>query len=159
MPHTQAIDSRILQAALEGLQAQRQRITDQIDRVRERLGSRQAEPAAPEAAAPATPKKRRLSAAGRKAIAEAAQKRWAAQRKREAEEAKHQAEAQARRAAGLAKARAVLAASRKAAERAAAKKAPAKRASAPAKRVAWRTARKPAAKPMTVQPLPEAATA
>lgn len=129
MPRTQVIDPQILQAALEGLEAQRQRIAEQIARVRERLGSRQqAETVAtPESAVPATrARKRRLSAAGRKAIAEAARKRWAAQWKREKEAAERQAEIKARRVLAMAKARKALAASRKAARKAAARKAPVK---------------------------------
>ncbi len=144
MPRTPVIDLQILKAALEGLEAQRLRIAEQIARVRELLGSRQhaAMTAAPESTVlatratrePRSPRKRRLSVAGRKAIAEAARKRWAKQRKREAEEEKIQAETKARRVAAMAKARKALAASRKAAKKAV-KKAPVQRASASAKTV------------------------
>jgi hypothetical protein len=65
----------IINAAIEGFEAQKRRINEQVADLRQMLnpgtgdGARQ----------PAPPKrKRRLSAAGRKAIAEAARRRWAA---------------------------------------------------------------------------------
>lgn len=77
-----------LQAALEGLQLQKQRIEEQIAQVRSLLGQRGPHKVA--ASAPAeTPKTRRpLSAAARKRIAAAQKKRWAAYRKKNAAAAK-----------------------------------------------------------------------
>lgn len=71
----------LLQAALEGLEIQRQRITDQIRSVQSLLGSRRGPRPASEPAAPGRRRRRRLSAAGRKRIAEAQKRRWAEQRK------------------------------------------------------------------------------
>ena len=71
----------LLQAALEGLEIQRQRITDQIRNVQSLLGSRRGPRPASERAAPGRRRRRRLSAAGRKRIAEAQKRRWAEQRK------------------------------------------------------------------------------
>ena len=65
----------ILTAAIDGFEAQKKRLDEQIAELRQILNPG----VASEAAAPARPKrKRRLSAAGRKAIAEAVRKRWAA---------------------------------------------------------------------------------
>ena len=86
-------DPTLLQAALEGLEAQKARIEEQISKVKSLLagGSKSAPapaPAAAQAAAPAATKKstgprkrRKLSAEGRARIAEAQRKRWAASRK------------------------------------------------------------------------------
>src|SRR6202035_2398760 len=85
----------VLNAALEGLEAQKQKVDEQIQQVRSLLGVgavRRGRP--PKAAAaqaprarktPAAPakkprRKRKLSAAGRKRIIEATKKRWAAYR-------------------------------------------------------------------------------
>ena len=75
MPKVKALDPSILEAALAGLEAQRQRIEDQIAQVRRMLrGPKKAARPAPAA----TPrKKRRISAAGRKRIVAALKKRWA----------------------------------------------------------------------------------
>jgi hypothetical protein len=78
-----ASDPSLLEAALEGLEAQRQRIEEQIRHVRGLLGKRRGT-AASESAAPA--KKRQLSPAARKRIAAAQKKRWAAYRKSNAEQ-------------------------------------------------------------------------
>jgi cell division septum initiation protein DivIVA len=78
----QKLTPDIIQAAIEGFEAQKRRIDAQISELRQTLdGGR------PEVAAPSTPpkRKRRMSAAGRKAIAEAARKRWAAIRANSAE--------------------------------------------------------------------------
>lgn len=86
-------DPTLLQAALEGLEAQKARIEEQISKVKSLLGGgSKPAPAPAPAAAPAaatatgkrayTPRKRRkLSAEGRARIAEAQRKRWAAARK------------------------------------------------------------------------------
>jgi hypothetical protein len=72
------LDNEILAAAIEGFEAQKKHIDTQIAEIRQKLGGGSAEPAA-------TPgpgrKRRKMSAAGRKRIAEAQRKRWAASRK------------------------------------------------------------------------------
>ena len=82
----------ILEAALQGLEAQRQRLDEQTSQVRSMMGTRVGRPPGKKAAAsnqsaaqPATKKraagKRTLSAEARKRIAAAQKKRWAAFRK------------------------------------------------------------------------------
>jgi len=71
------LTTEILNAALENLSAKRQQIDEQISEVRRLLGeNRNGASAAP---APVRPK-RRMSAAGRRAIAEAQRRRWAEQK-------------------------------------------------------------------------------
>jgi len=67
----------IITAAIVGFEAEKKRIDDQIAELRGLLTS-----GAPEPAAPAPPRRtrRKMSAAGRKAIAEAQRKRWAAKK-------------------------------------------------------------------------------
>jgi hypothetical protein len=80
-------DPALLTAALEGLEAQKSRIEEQIQQVRAMLGRRRGRPPASAAAkAPAaeTPAKRKLSPAARKRIAAAQKKRWAEFRKKAA---------------------------------------------------------------------------
>ena len=71
------IDPNILQAALAGLEVQRQKLDAQIAEVRRSIGGggikRIARPVAP-----IVRKKRTMSAAAREAIAAAQKKRWAA---------------------------------------------------------------------------------
>ncbi len=78
-------NQELLSAALEGLEAQKKRIEEQIRQVQAMLGHRRGRPAAAEAAAgPAAPKatrKRKLSPAARKRIAAAQKRRWAEYRK------------------------------------------------------------------------------
>ena len=90
MAKTSAAPSReILEAALQGLESQRERLDEQIAEVRGLLGGRASRPAkthsapAPAAAAASeTPRKKRaLSPEARKRIAAAQKKRWAAFRK------------------------------------------------------------------------------
>jgi hypothetical protein len=90
MAKTSAAPSReILEAALHGLEGQRQKLDEQIAQVRSLLGRRVGRPpksngseAATAASGAAAPKKRRgLSAEARKRIAAAQKKRWAAFRK------------------------------------------------------------------------------
>jgi len=83
MPRTKSINDRaLLEAALEGLELQKQRIDEQIREVRARLGGNRRSAAS--VAGEASPKKgrrggrRKLSAEARKRIAEAQRKRWAA---------------------------------------------------------------------------------
>lgn len=83
------MDNSIYQAALEGLELQKQRIDDQIKQVRAHLaGTGKAKKAAP---APATAtvkagpakKRRKLDAAAKKRISEAQKKRWATFREKQ----------------------------------------------------------------------------
>lgn len=89
MPKLTLEDASLLAAALEGLELQRTRLDEQIQKVRAMLrkggsakaaGEVAAAPAAPKTAAPR--KRRKLSAEGRARIAEAQRKRWAATRKK-----------------------------------------------------------------------------
>ncbi len=80
-------DPNLLEAALEGLMLQKQRIEAQIQEVRSRLGRRRAPAAASKAevteiSRPAA-RKRELSEAARKRIAAAQKKRWAEYRKKQ----------------------------------------------------------------------------
>src|SRR4051812_44490082 len=72
MPPT--LTNAIIDAAIEGFEAQKRRLDDQISELRAMRSG------APVASAPAKQPRRRISAAGRKAIAEAQRKRWAAQK-------------------------------------------------------------------------------
>jgi hypothetical protein len=69
--------SSLLEAALEGLEAQRRRVEEQIQEVRSLLGGRGQSTTGRQAPAG----RRQLSAAARKRIAAAQKKRWAAYRK------------------------------------------------------------------------------
>jgi hypothetical protein len=72
------LDNDILTAAIEGLEAQKQRIDAHIAEIRQRLTGGSAGPAAtPEPGR----KRRKVSAAGRKRMAEAQRKRWAAKKR------------------------------------------------------------------------------
>lgn len=80
----------ILEAALQGLEAQRQKLDEQIGQVRSLIGHRPGRPSratggsdssANTSAKPAGRRKRVLSAEARKRIAAAQKKRWAAFRK------------------------------------------------------------------------------
>lgn len=81
-------DPNLLEAALEGLMLQKQRIEAQIQEVKGLLGRRRL-PSAPASAAAAEPasrpasRKRELSEAARKRIAAAQKKRWAEYRKKQ----------------------------------------------------------------------------
>jgi hypothetical protein len=67
-------DVEILQAAIEGFEARKQRLDAQIAEIRQQLTGASAKPAgAPEP----QPTRRKVSAAGRKRMAEAQRKRWA----------------------------------------------------------------------------------
>jgi cell division septum initiation protein DivIVA len=69
----------IIIAAIEGFQAQKTKLAAQIAELRQMLsGGPVATAATPE---PAKRKRRKMSAAGRRAIAEAQRKRWAASKK------------------------------------------------------------------------------
>ena len=73
---TPKLTTEILNAAIDGYEAQKARIDTQIAELRAMLSGGATQPTA--ASEPRTRKNRRLSAAGRKRIAEAARKRWAA---------------------------------------------------------------------------------
>jgi hypothetical protein len=72
-------DKRILSLALEALHTERQKIDLEIAKIEEQLGSRPRN-----RRARATAKTNRISSAGRKAIAAAQKKRWAALRAKKA---------------------------------------------------------------------------
>jgi len=72
---TPKLTAQILTAAIEGFEAQKRRIDGQIAELRQMLDGGRTEPVT----TPKVPKrKRKMSAAGRKAISEATKKRWAA---------------------------------------------------------------------------------
>jgi hypothetical protein len=75
----------ILEAALHGLEAQKQRLDEQIAQVRSMLGGRAGKPSKAPVWTPGatngTPRKRILSPEARQRIAAAQKKRWAAYRK------------------------------------------------------------------------------
>ena len=77
------LNPTILQAALEGLELEKQRLEASIAEVRALLGGRSAAPTKSSQYVPAggQPKKRVFSAATRKKMAEAQRRRWAAARK------------------------------------------------------------------------------
>ena len=74
-------DAALLAAALEGLEAQKQRLEEQIGQVRALLGKR-ARPAAVSTGGAVASKKKPLSAAARRRISVAQKKRWAEYRKK-----------------------------------------------------------------------------
>ncbi len=82
LPKLSLNDELLLSAALEGLEVQRQRIEEQIQEVRGRLGSTAGSTRAGRPAALRPRKKRVLSAAARKRISQAQRKRWAEYRKK-----------------------------------------------------------------------------
>jgi hypothetical protein len=75
-----SIDPKVLEAALVGLELRRERLDQQIAEVRRLIGGRGTRKAAATQAAPAR-KRRKLSAAALKRIADAQRKRWAEWRK------------------------------------------------------------------------------
>jgi hypothetical protein len=84
--HSTAPHHEILEAALHGLEAQRQKLEEQIAHVRSLLGGRAGKAAKAPMWASSTngggaPKKRILSPEARQRIAAAQKKRWAAYRK------------------------------------------------------------------------------
>src|ERR1017187_3856821 len=68
----------IISAAIDGFEQQKLRIDAQVAELRAMLSGGPAEPAATSEVPPGKRKRRKMSAAGRKAIAEAQRKRWAA---------------------------------------------------------------------------------
>ena len=90
MARTSAPSREILEAALQGLEAQRQKLEEQLSQVRAMMGGRVAKPAKSSSGQTSSPapksgaqgrKRRTLSAEARKRIAAAQKKRWAAFRK------------------------------------------------------------------------------
>lgn len=81
-------DQTLLQAALEGLQAQKQRLETQIQQVEDLLGREAAKRGPPVVKLAAQfPRKRNLSQNARKRISDAQRKRWADFRKSHAVQA------------------------------------------------------------------------
>lgn len=82
-PSNMLKDQGLLEAALEGLILQKERIESQIREVRSLLGRRRASisGSSVESASQNGPRKRELSEAARKRIAAAQKKRWAEYRK------------------------------------------------------------------------------
>jgi peptidoglycan hydrolase CwlO-like protein len=76
---TQKLDRSILEAAVIGFEQQRQQIDAKIAELKALLSGGTTQTAA--TPQPAKRKRRKMSAAGRKAIAEAQRKRWAASKK------------------------------------------------------------------------------
>jgi hypothetical protein len=75
-------DNEILAAAIEGFEAQKSRLDARIAEIRQKLGGAGGEEPGTTSDAPAAGRKRRkMSAAARKRIADAQKKRWAAVRK------------------------------------------------------------------------------
>jgi hypothetical protein len=80
MPTT--FDREILAAAIEGFEAQKTRLDARIAEIKQKLGGGVSEAPVSSTAAPEAGRKRRkMSAAARKRIADAQKKRWAAVRK------------------------------------------------------------------------------
>ena len=75
------LNPEIIAAAIEGFENQKNRLDAQISELRAMLNGRRTESAAAE---PPKRKRRRISAAGRKRIAEAQRKRWAATKQQSA---------------------------------------------------------------------------
>ena len=73
---TPKLTSEIVNAAILGMEAQKEKLDARIAELRAWLTGGPTEPAA--APEPATRKRRKMSAAGRRAISEATKKRWAA---------------------------------------------------------------------------------
>lgn len=87
-PRKDSQNNVLLQAALEGLEVQRQRIDLQITQVRSMLGlngARRGRPPGRHSAASSTSGKRRLSEEARERIAAAQKRRWAEYRKNSSE--------------------------------------------------------------------------
>ena len=75
-------DNEILAAAIEGFEAQKSRLDARIAEIRQKLGGAAGDEPGTSSDAPAAGRKRRkMSAAARKRIADAQKKRWAAVRK------------------------------------------------------------------------------
>jgi hypothetical protein len=75
------LTNEIIHAAIVGFEQQKLRIDAQVAELRAMLSGSPAEPAATSEVPTGKRKRRKMSAAGRKAIAEAQRKRWAASKK------------------------------------------------------------------------------
>jgi hypothetical protein len=82
MPKT--ADTNMLQMALIGYEAERQKIQNKIAEIQARLNGRSGRAATPNAGASEPRTKRRMSAAARRRIAAAQKARWAEYRKKKA---------------------------------------------------------------------------
>ena len=83
-------DAELLEAALIGLERQRSEIEEKMAELRRQIGdgrNRQAERKSARIDSAVAPKKRTMSAAGRRRVAAAQRKRWAELKKAQAEEA------------------------------------------------------------------------
>ena len=76
---TPKLTTEIVNAAILGMEAQKEKLDAKIAELRTWLTGGPSEPVA--AAEPATPKRRKMSAAARKRIGDAQRKRWAASKK------------------------------------------------------------------------------
>jgi hypothetical protein len=74
-------NTEIITAAIEGFESQKRRIDDQIAELKAMLSGGSTETAATPEPPSGKRKRRKMSVAGRKAIAEAQRKRWAASKK------------------------------------------------------------------------------
>jgi hypothetical protein len=81
MPNT--VDASLLEAALIGYEAERQKIQEKITELQRQLNGRAGRAGTSVAAAFVKRGRRRMTAAARKRIAEAQKKRWAAFRKKQ----------------------------------------------------------------------------
>lgn len=88
MPRGKSLNRELLSAALEGLEAQKRRIGEQISQVEAMLGRRRGRKPAAEPAEARPSRRRKLSPAARKRIAAAQKRRWAEYRKKTAPETK-----------------------------------------------------------------------
>jgi hypothetical protein len=71
------LTNEIITAAIEGFEAKKRRIDEQIGELRAMLFGGSTDRAATPSLQPTPKRKRRLSTAGRKAISEASKRRWA----------------------------------------------------------------------------------
>ena len=81
MPIT--VDASLIQAALIGYEAERQKIQAKIAELQQQLNGRTVGAGTPMSATPATRIRKRMSAAASRRIAAAQKKRWAAYRKKQ----------------------------------------------------------------------------
>jgi hypothetical protein len=78
-------DTQLLEMALIGFEAERQKIRAKIDEIKSRLGGRRGRPSAAAAptASPAPRTRRQMSAAARRRIGAAQKRRWAEYRRKQ----------------------------------------------------------------------------
>ncbi len=150
---TPRLTPELISAAIEGYESQRARIEQKVAELRAILSGGPAESAATPEASPR--KRRKMSAAGRKAIADAQRKRWAEARK--AAEPAPQEAAKPKRRISKEGMKRIIAATKK--RWAAVRAAKAQQEKAPAKKAAKKTAAKRPQKkaPAPVQAATEAA--